>query len=261
MSKVLVVKYGSRSRESLVGILRHAGHDVTEADGTGGSLKKACQEQPDIVLLDVYTQPQDGFKTLLQLRGDATTADVPVILLAGSSPVVGEREAMRLRANHYLTMPWKPDIVEATIKVALSEPFIAADQTEDCPAVMRSRPHAKIRLQRADRRTGVPSTTRDESLPKIGPKKAISPAGLDWQAVVKGFIVEKYGNKAGAIRGIKFARITQSGPVGGLNIYKLEGVTTVLVANIPSLEPKGFSITVLVTSDGRIVDRRGRILW
>jgi len=260
MSKVLVVNYGSRSRESLVGILRHAGHDVIEADGTGASLKKACQEEPDIVLLDVHMQPEDGFKTLLQLRGDATTADIPVVLLAGSSMVVGEQEAMRLGAYHYLTMPWKPDIVEATIKVALSEPLIAAGQTEAPAALMRSRPHAKTLLQRADRRTGVPPVRRDESLPKIGQKKAVSPAGLDWQAVVKGFIVEKYGNKAGAIRNIKFARITQSGPLRGLNIYKLEGVTTVLVANIPSLEPKGFSITVLVTSDGRIVDRRGRIL-
>jgi len=260
MSKVLVVKYRSRSRESLVGILRHAGHDVIEADGGGASLKKACQERPDIVLLDVSTQPDDGFKTLLQLRGDATTADVPVILLAGSSRVVGEREAMRLGANHYLTMPLKPDMVEATIKVALSEPVIAADQTEDSPAVMRSHPHAKTRLQRADRRTSVPFTRRDESLPKIGPKKAISPAGPDWQEVVKGFIVEKYGNKVGAILNIKFARITQSGPTRGLNIYKLEGVTTVRVGNIPTLEPKGFSITVLTTRDGTIVDRRGRIV-
>jgi len=101
MSKVLVVKYGSRSREALVGILRHAGHDVVEADGMGESLKKACQEPPDIVLLDVCTQPEDGFKTLVQLKGEITTAGVPVILLTGSSRVVGEQEAMRLGANHY----------------------------------------------------------------------------------------------------------------------------------------------------------------
>jgi len=260
MSKVLVVKYRSRSRESLVSILRHAGHDVIEADGADASLKKACQERPDIVLLDVRTQPEDGFKTLLQLRGDATTADVPVILLGGSSRVVGEQEAMKLGANHYLTMPWKPDLVEATIRVALSEPLTASGQTEDSPVVMRSPPHAKTRLQPADRRTGVPSNRRDKSLPKIGQKKAISPAGLDWQAVVKGFIVEKYGNKVGAIQSIKFRRITQSGPTRGLNIYKLEGITTVRVGNIPTLEAKGFSITVLATRDGRIVNRRGRIV-
>ena len=259
MSKVLVVKYGSRSRESLVRILRHAGHDVIETNGTGASLKKACQERPDIVLLDVCAQPEAGFKTLLQLRGDATTADVPVILLEGSSTVVGEQEAMRLGANHYLTMPWKPDIVEATIKVALSEPFIAADQTGDSPAVMRSRPYAKTRLQWAGRRNGVPSNRRDESLPKIG-EKAISPMGLDWQEVVKGFLVEKYGSKVRAIQNIKFTRVTQSGPTRGLNVYKLEGVTTMRVGNIPTLLPKGFSITVLATSDGRIIDRRGGIL-
>ena len=84
--------------------------------------------------------------------------------------------------------------------------------------------------------------------------------GLDWQAVVKDFIIKKYGNKFGAIQNIKFARITQSGPVRGLNIYKLEGVTTMLVGNIPSLQAKGFSITVWATRDGRMVDRRGRLL-
>jgi len=260
MSKVLVVNHGSRSRESLAGILRHAGHDVIEADGTGASLKKACLGRPDIVLLEVWTQPEDGFKTLLQLRGDPATADVPVILLAGSSRVVGEQEAMRLGANHYLTMPWKPDIVEATIKVALSEPLIAADQTDDSLSVMRSRPHTKKRLEPADRRARAPYASGDKSLPNIGGGKAISPMGLDWQAVVKAFIVEKYGNKFGAIQHIKFASITQSGPTRGLNIYKLKGVTTVRVGNIPTLEPKGFSITVLTTRDGRIVDRRGRVV-
>jgi len=260
MAKVLVVKYRSRSRESLVGILRHAGHDVAEANGRGKSLEKACQERPDIVLLDVSTQPQDGFEALRQLRGDTTTADVPVILLTGSAAVVGEQDAMRLGANHYLTMPWKPDMVEATIKVALSEPFIAADQTEDSPSVMRSRPHTKKRLQRADRRAGAPYAREEESLPKIKKEKAISPTGFDWQEVVKGFIVQRYGDKFGAIQSIKFRRITESGPIRGLNIYKLEGVTTMLVGNIPTLQAQGFSITVLVTRDGRIVDRQGRIL-
>jgi len=260
MSKVLVLKHGSRSRESLVDILRHAGHDVMEAGGTDASLKRAFQERPDIILLDMCTQPEDGFKTLLQLRRDATTADVPVILLAGPSRVVGEQDAMRMGANHSLTMPWKPDMVEATIKVALNEPLVACDLTDYSPAGVRSHPLAKTRLERADRRAGAPSARRDESLPKIAPKKAIGPMGLDWQALVKDFIAKKYGNKFGAIQSIKFNSIKQTGPIRGLNIYKLEGVTTVLVGNVASLAPKGFSITVMATSDGRIVDRQGRIL-
>lgn len=260
MAKLLVVKYGSRSRESLVGILRHAGHDVAEANGKGKSLEKACQKRPDIVLLDVSTQPQDGFEVLRQLRGDTATADVPVILLTGSAALVDEQEFMRLGANHYLIMPWKPDVVEATIRVVLSEPLIAADQTVDSPSVMRARPLAKKRPQRADRRTKIPSGRAEECLPKIKKEKAIRSPGLDWQAVVKGFIVEKYGDQIGTIQNIKFRRITESGPTRGLNIYKLEGVTTVLVGDIPCLQAMGFSITVQATRDGRMVDRKGRIL-
>ena len=179
-TKVLVVKYGSRSRKSLVSILRRAGYDVVEADGTGASLKSACQERPDIVLLDVWTEPEDGFKTLVQLRGDSTTAGVPVVLLTGSSRLVGEQDAMRLGANHYLTMPWKPDMVEATIKVALSEPLIAADQMEKSLSAMRSRPHTNKRLQRADRRARAPYVREDDSLPNVGGAKSISPSGLNW---------------------------------------------------------------------------------
>jgi len=73
--------------------------------------------------------------------------------------------------------------------------------------------------------------------------------------VVRSFIQKKYKH----VREVKITRVTEGGPTHGLNFYRLEGTTNVLLGDTPALQAKRFHITVYATRDGRIIDQRGNV--
>jgi flagellar protein FlaH len=121
MSKVLVAEDDRHVRELLVDALFDAGYDVIEAKDGEVALEKATQERPDLVLLDIWMPRMDGFEVLGKLREDPATESVPVVLLTALPAIQGEQTGLELGALHYITKPWAPGIVEATVRVALRE--------------------------------------------------------------------------------------------------------------------------------------------
>ena len=68
------------------------GWTVIAADGGKRALELAREHRPDAVLLDVMMPDMDGPTTFAHLRADATTCDIPVILLTAKVQV-GDRQA------------------------------------------------------------------------------------------------------------------------------------------------------------------------
>lgn len=68
-------------RELLVDILGDAGYEVLEAIDGGAALKKARDQRPDIILLDVLMPVMDGFQVLEGLKSDPTTQSITVIMV------------------------------------------------------------------------------------------------------------------------------------------------------------------------------------
>lgn len=133
MTKVLLVDDEKGIREILEDILIKRGYEVIEAKDGSEGIEKACQERPDIILLDVIMPVMDGFEVLGKLRENPATESVPVILLTALSAARGESAGMRSGVTHYLTKPWKPGSVELAVRVALRE--AAADSSGERPVV------------------------------------------------------------------------------------------------------------------------------
>ena len=121
MAKVLVADDARNVRLSLVYILFDAGYDVIEAGNGAETVQKATQEQPDLILLDVMMPVMDGFEVLNRLRENSATESIPVVLLTALPPAEGEQDGLNLGVAHYITKPWKPGMVELTVKVALRD--------------------------------------------------------------------------------------------------------------------------------------------
>ena len=121
MAKILVAEDDRYIRGLLVDTLFDAGYDVIEAKDGNTAVERTNQEHPDLVLLDIWMPYLDGFEVLGQLQTDPSNASVPVILLTALPAVQGEQEGMRQGALHYITKPWAPGLVEATVRVALRE--------------------------------------------------------------------------------------------------------------------------------------------
>jgi CheY-like chemotaxis protein len=79
-------------------ILRSLGLLVTEAqDGTSG-LRSACEQPPDVIVLDLRMPGIDGFGVLEELQGDPATAGIPVIIQTAKPITALERKRLHLAA-------------------------------------------------------------------------------------------------------------------------------------------------------------------
>ncbi|MDX9822977.1 MAG: response regulator, partial [Syntrophales bacterium] len=104
--RILVVDDDADMRKLMSAILRREGYDVAEAAGGDEALGRGPELAPDLVLLDVVMPGLDGFAVCEQLKGDARTADVPVIFLSGRGEVKDEIRGLQVGAADYVTKPF-----------------------------------------------------------------------------------------------------------------------------------------------------------
>lgn len=83
-------------------LLAHAGYDIRiVGDGREG-WKRAREEKPCLILLDLSLPGMHGFQVLSRLKHDRSTADIPVIVLSNDDSVAQVEHALALGANGYL---------------------------------------------------------------------------------------------------------------------------------------------------------------
>ena len=85
------------------------GYDVIVAvDGQEG-LKKAREEGPDLILLDLMLPKIDGYKICRMLKFDESYKHIPVIIFTARAQEEDERLAFEVGADAYITKPFKPE--------------------------------------------------------------------------------------------------------------------------------------------------------
>lgn len=83
-------------------ILENSGYQViTARDGVEG-LKKAIEEKPDLILMDIVMPNKDGVETLRELKQDKLTKGIPVIMITASFPTFNAAGCLELGAKDYL---------------------------------------------------------------------------------------------------------------------------------------------------------------
>jgi DNA-binding response OmpR family regulator len=75
------------------------------ADGAEG-LAILGRERIDVVVLDIMLPHVDGWVVLMDIRGNATTADVPVIVLTAKTEELAKIHAFKLGVQQYVTKPF-----------------------------------------------------------------------------------------------------------------------------------------------------------
>jgi len=74
-------------------------------DGTEG-LDKIAKELPDLVLLDIMMPPPDGLTVLRQIRHNADTALLPVVMLTAKGDTDTILKASEAKSTDYLIKPF-----------------------------------------------------------------------------------------------------------------------------------------------------------
>lgn len=80
---------------------------ITAASGRDG-IAAARTQAPDAILLDVMMPDLDGPATLQALRGDPTTAHIPVVFLTAKVQAAERRNLLGLGATALIAKPFDP---------------------------------------------------------------------------------------------------------------------------------------------------------
>ncbi len=93
--------------------------DVVEAGGGLDGVRKAREEQPDVILLDMMMPLMDGAQTIAALRKQRETAATPVIFLTAKTHVAAIQGMKDLGAAGVLIKPFDPRTLAADVLALL----------------------------------------------------------------------------------------------------------------------------------------------
>lgn len=105
----------------LVGLmLERQGYQIAAASNGQQGIAMAKGEQPDLILLDVMMPDMDGYEVTRQLRADASTTHIPIIMFTAKSQVDDKLTGFEVGVDDYLTKPTQPRELFAHVKAVLS---------------------------------------------------------------------------------------------------------------------------------------------
>ena len=104
--RVLIVDDSTTVIATLRRMLEQNGYEVSEAlDGEKG-VELATSDPPDLIFLDIILPGINGFAALRQLRRDARTREVPVIMMSGNEQATEQFYAQRIGADDFMKKPF-----------------------------------------------------------------------------------------------------------------------------------------------------------
>ncbi len=118
--KILVVEDNMDSRELLVDALEFADYAVIEAVNGEEGERKAREECPDLILLDISLPIKAGWDVARDLRIHDQTKQIPIIALTAHAREDDKNRALEAGCTSYIPKPVKPKDVLKEISRLLS---------------------------------------------------------------------------------------------------------------------------------------------
>jgi len=104
LMKLLLIEDDVLVAEVLASTFAAEGHETVIAHSSEEGLARLCQDQPDVVLLDVHLPKMSGIEVLRQIR--STDQTLPVIILTGKATASEIGEAQKLGVTDIIEKPY-----------------------------------------------------------------------------------------------------------------------------------------------------------
>ena len=105
MATVLVVEDNAANMKLATLLLTHVGHAVLAAGDAETGLSRARGERPDLILMDIQLPGMDGHQATALLKGDPTTAGIPVVALTALAMKVDQERSQVAGCDAYIAKP------------------------------------------------------------------------------------------------------------------------------------------------------------
>ena len=125
-AKILLVDDDIDFVESTRIVLESSSYEVIVALEGNEGLRKAYEEEPDLILLDIIMPVKDGFSAAEQLKKDPQLSKIPTLMLTSFSARRGETaipvsRGFALDVEDYIEKPVTPDELLARIEEHLKK--------------------------------------------------------------------------------------------------------------------------------------------
>jgi signal transduction histidine kinase len=116
-AKILYAEDNPESRTLVRRILEASGYVVIEAEDGLSALRRAQEELPDLILMDINIPGMDGFEVTTRLRTIPALRNVPIVALTASAVMEGDRErTLAAGCDGYLQKPVDVDRLPTQIQ-------------------------------------------------------------------------------------------------------------------------------------------------
>lgn len=141
--RVLVVEDEAAIQELLRYYLRKASFDVDVVASAEHALSEIRNALPDVLLLDLMLPGMSGTTLAKQLRAEARTRDLPIIMVTARADEPDRISGLDIGADDYVTKPFSPAELVSRIRAVLRRraPHLAGESVEAGP--LRLDPNAR----------------------------------------------------------------------------------------------------------------------
>ena len=119
--KILIAEDDEHIRRLIKVILQPENYDVIEAKDGREALEKVSDEMPDLIILDLMMPKIDGIEVCKQLKKNALTRRIPVIMLTAKREMSDKVIGVRVGADDYLTKPFEPRELRVRVRTFLDK--------------------------------------------------------------------------------------------------------------------------------------------
>jgi len=117
MHRILIIEDELAMRTALADLLTAEGYRVLTADNGEVGLRRALEEKPDLLLLDIMMPRLDGLSVCAELRRLAH--DVPVLMLTAKGQIEDRVNGLDAGADDYLVKPFSTEELLARVRALL----------------------------------------------------------------------------------------------------------------------------------------------
>ncbi len=116
---ILVVEDEPAIRELLRVNLVDAGYEIRAAPDAESAQRQLQEALPTLLLLDWMLPGKSGLALAKELRGDARTRELPIIMLTARTDEADKVAGLEAWVDDYVTKPFSPRELKARIKAVL----------------------------------------------------------------------------------------------------------------------------------------------
>lgn len=113
---VLLVEDNEDNRTVYRTILEHFGYTVIEAQNGEDGVRRAREDRPNLILMDISIPVIDGWEATRILKSEEGTRDIPIIALTAHALATDRSKATEVGCDGYLAKPCEPRRVVAEVE-------------------------------------------------------------------------------------------------------------------------------------------------